>query len=887
MNHYEPEATEPARSHHRAIDDQFVSILPRRRTPLFIKIGSVLILLFLALTTVAFFAARHWTHQAMRDSLPQLDGTLSIAGLSAPVTVQRDGQGIPHIRAASLDDLIIAQGYVTAQDRLWQMDSLRRYVSGDLAEVFGASMVPHDRLQRTLQIRAAADRAFAVFPPEQMRWLELYARGVNASMEAQRSHLPIEFRLLRYQPAPWTPRDTIAVGIVLFQDLTTSFPQKLNREALTAKLPPELLADLYPVGSWRDHPPAQPPIDLTAPQEDIPDIPLDESQTKLTKPNSPRNPGAPRPDLRTWGSATQATASTNDLLILQQTLKTPTCESCRAGSNNWTVSGAHTASGKPLLSNDMHLTHSVPGIWYEADLESPTPSGTDFHVTGVSLPGVPFIVVGHNDHVAWGFTNLGADVQDVYIEHLRGTGESAEFESADGTWHRVLHQTEAIHVRGHKDVLLDVPATQHGNITTPIISGIFPTEKRTLSLGWTIYDPANISASLLYIDSAADWSSFTSAFSTFGGPAQNVVYADDQGHIGYHAVGKIPLRGSPKLTSAQPTPISPVPVDALDATQAWTSYIPFDQLPQSFDPPNGILATANSRVTPDDYPFPITSNWAAPYRNERIWKVLGSHEHLTPADMLALQTDVYSELDHVLAQRFAYAIDHSTTKDKRLHQAADILRNWNGNVDAEASAPAIVDAARDALWPLLLNPQLGPNPGAAAQLYTWGEKSYAEEQLIMHTPARWLPKNYANWDELLTDAVNKGLIEARAPFDLTKWQYGKAHSVGIEHPIFIQSPIFRRILGLPIGTGIQPQSGDGTTVKQVGSTFGPSERFTADLSDLDHSTLNLVLGQSGNPTSPWFLNQWPAWYKGTTYPLPFTKPAVDVATTHTLTLTPQ
>jgi penicillin G amidase len=894
MNHYEPEASEPARLLHRPLDEKVVSTPPRRRIPLFIKAFAVFIPLLCVLIVAAFFSARHWTHQALRESLPQLDGTLSIAGLSAPVTIQRDAQGIPHIRAASLDDLVIAQGYVTAQDRLWQMDSLRRYVTGDMAEVVGPSMLPHDRLQRTLQIRAAADRAYAVFPPEQMHWLELYARGVNASMEAQRAHLPIEFRLLRYQPAPWTPRDTIAVGLVLFQDLTTSFPQKLNREALTARLPPELIADLYPVGSWRDHPPAQPPIDLTAPQENIPDIPLDESQSKLTQPNPPTTPGAPSfasfakggvfaPSAnRLLRSSKESTASPQNLLTLQQSLKNP-CEECIPGSNNWAVSGAHTATGKPLLSNDMHLSHSVPGIWYEADLEAPTPSGADFHVTGVSLPGVPFIVVGHNAHIAWGFTNLGADVQDVYIEHLRGTGESAEYESPDGSWHPVLHQTETIHVRNGKDITLDIPVTQHGGITTPIISSIFPTEKRALALDWTIYDPANISASLLNIDSAADWTSFTSAFSTFGGPAQNVVYADDQGHIGYHAAGKIPLRGS----LIQPTPISPVPVDALDATQQWTSYIPFDQLPQSFDPPNGILATANARTTPDDYAFPITTNWGAPYRTERIWKVLSSSEHLTPADMLALQTDVYSDLDHVLAQRFAYAIDHSTTKDKRLHQAADLLRNWNGNVDANASAPAIVDAAREALWPLLLDPHLGPNPGAAAELYTWGEKSYVEEQLIMHTPARWLPKNYANWDELLTDAVNEGLIEARAPFDLSKWQYGKAHPVDIEHPIFSESPILNRILNLPIGTGIQPQSGDGTTVKQVGRTFGPSERFTADLSDLDHSTLNVVLGQSTNPTSPWFLNQWPAWYKGTTYPLPFTKPAVDAATTHTLTLTPQ
>src|SRR5580704_15937812 len=436
MNPYEPEASEPVRLLHRTPDEKFAGPSSRpRRVPLFIKIGAGLILFFLVFTTVAFFAAHHWAQKAMRDSLPQLDGTLSIDGLSAPVTVQRDAQGIPHIRAASLDDLIIAQGYVTAQDRLWQMDALRRYVSGNMAEVFGAKLIPHDRLQRILQIRAAADRAYAAFPPDQMRWLELYARGVNASMEAQRAHLPLEFRLLGYQPAPWTPRDTIVVGLVLFQDLTTSFPQKLNREALAAKLSPELIADLYPIGSWRDHPPNQPVIDLTAPQEEIPDIPLDESQTKLTKPEGPTNPGAPfMQSHRMSGSFAQSanrlprsnqesTASTSDLLTLEQSLKDTLCEECIPGSNNWVVSGAHTASGKPLLSNDMHLSHSVPGIWYEADLEAPTPTG-DFHVTGVSLPGVPFIIVGHNAHVAWGFTNLGADVQDVFIEHTRGTGDA-------------------------------------------------------------------------------------------------------------------------------------------------------------------------------------------------------------------------------------------------------------------------------------------------------------------------------------------------------------------------------------------------------------------------------------------------------------------------------
>jgi penicillin amidase len=268
--------------------------------------------------------------------------------------------------------------------------------------------------------------------------------------------------------------------------------------------------------------------------------------------------------------------------------------------------------------------------------------------------------------------------------------------------------------------------------------------------------------------------------------------------------------------------------------------------------------------------------------------------------MLALQTDVYSDVDHVIAQRLAYAIDHATapafTGDKRLHQAADLLRGWNGNVDADASAPAIVDAARTALWPILLNAQVKPAPESsstssrafdASQLYIWGEKAYAEEWLIMHTPARWLPSKYPTWDDLLTAAVAEGLRSAHAPFNLANWRYGTANPIDIEHPIFSQSPILQLLIGRPIGTGVQPQSGDHTTVKQVGRSFGPSERFTADLSDLDHSTLNIVLGQSGDPASPWFMSQWPAWYHGTTLPMPFTSPAVDATTTHTLTLTPK
>src|SRR5215471_765089 len=246
--------------------------LHSRRRKIFRRIIVILTTLFILLAIIGFITTRRWLRQSMSESLPQLDGAVSIPGLSAPVTIQRDAHGVPHIRAASLDDLLLAQGFVTAQDRLWQMDTLRRHGAGTLAEILGPSLLPHDRLQRTLLMRASADRAIATLPPDQLRLLQSYAAGVNASMELQRAHLPLEFRLLRYQPAPWTPRDSLLVGLVMFQDLTTSFTSELSREALTARLPQPLVADLYPVTTWRDHPPAQPLVGPTAPPKANPHV---------------------------------------------------------------------------------------------------------------------------------------------------------------------------------------------------------------------------------------------------------------------------------------------------------------------------------------------------------------------------------------------------------------------------------------------------------------------------------------------------------------------------------------------------------------------------------------------------------------------------------------
>ena len=917
---------EDVRSELAGLNDEFkrsdagLTTAGRRRSWRWLWALGGLFLLLVVVAVAGFFYGRHWMQGAVRNNLPVVDGQVQVKGLSAAVTVARDAQGVPHIQAGSMDDLVFAQGYVTASDRLWQMDALRRHGAGELAEVLGKGLVEHDRMQRTLQLRAAADRALAVLPTDQMHWLEAYSRGVNASMEEQQEHLPLEFKLLRYKPAVWTPRDSLLVGLVMFQDLTTTFPGKLDREALTAKLAPELLADLYPVGSWRDHPVAEKAVDLTAPQPEIEQVPLDESQSSVRggeegvpqglKPLSVGSgygtaeavpltrPTATRPTVRSIEATNEIRSAEHlrDLAKAKSVLAEMSarygCEGCFSGSNGWAVTGPKTKSGKPMLSSDMHLSHNVPGIWYMADLEAET-----FHVSGVTLPGTPFVIVGHNQHVAWGFTNLGADVQDLMVEHVRGSGANEEFEAGDGSWHPVLHQQEVIHVKGGADVELDVAATQHGGMATPIISGMYEHEKRVVALRWTVYDAANLTSPFYGVNAATDWQSMCAAMAKFGGPAQNMQYADDQGHIGYHAVGRVPVRGS----MTKPTALSSVPMDGRDPLGEWVGYIPFEQMPESFDPPGGLVATANSRVVPDRYPFPVTIDWAAPYRNERIWKVLGAKSGMVPADMLAMQTDVYSDLDRVIAQRLAYAIDHTETgssgKGKRLKQAADLLRVWDGTVSEESSAAAIVDAARAAFWPMILGPQLGvpmehhedakeKKTDDLLALYGWGEKAYAEEQIIMHESARWLPVKYKDWNALLTAAVEQGIEESKAPEDLKKWKYGKAHPVDIEHPVFSSQPLLGKVLGIRTGTGVEPQSGDGSTVKQVGRKFGPSERLTVDFGDLDNSTLNVVLGESANPASEWFMDQWQAWYHGTTFTMPFSDAAVKAATKHTLTLVP-
>ncbi len=816
-------------------------VRPRRAARLALAVLIVLVLL-----AIAAGGAGLWFYRAARGALPQLDGTLKAPGLTAPVSVIRDRHGVPHLTAGSPHDLFFVQGFVTAQDRLWQMDMTRRFAAGELAEVLGPDYVAQDRRQRILGMRAAAEAALAALPPEVREHLAAYAAGVNAYIASRRDRLPIEFRVLRYTPRAWAPADSMLVGLNMTEMLNLGYARDiLEREKVAAQLGPQLTADLYPVSSWRDHPPNQVEEPLEAPQP---------TSTRL------RSNAVPRADLLFPPGA-------SDFEALEGGLS--------PGSNNWVLSGAHTASGKPLLSNDMHHEHHIPNVWYEAHLVCAacpvnSASGTGFDVAGVTLPGLPYVISGHNRRIAWGFTNLGPAVLDFFEESFNAQGE---YLTPEG-WRAPQRRREVIHVRGKSDVKLEVVVTRHG----PIVTSLEPGETRKLALEWVLYDPAASRVPFYDIDSAGNWEEFTRALARFGAPAQNVVYADVDGHIGYHAAGLIPIRKAGDGLTPQP---------GGDGAHDWTGYVPFEQLPNVLDPPSGILATANGRVTPDNFPYLVANEWGEPYRTQRIYRVLESDRKFTPADMLELQTDVYSEFDRFFAERLVYAVDQNQQASARARQAADLLRKWNGGVSADSAVPSLLAAARTELTRRLLEPRLGrgsedPRSPAGWQRYRWFMSNVWLENILLRRPDRWLPPGTSSWDDLLTLVVERVISRPAVPTNLETWRWGEVAPLYLEHPLFGLVPVLRRYAG----PGLKPQSGNGNTVKQVGRGFGPSERLTVDFSDLDNSTLNIVTGQSGQIFSPYYMDQWPYWYQGRSFSLPFSAAAVEKASAHRLELRP-
>jgi len=803
-----------------------------------------LVLLVAAAIGYAYFLAK--------GALPKLDGQLTVPGLSVPVSVTRDSHGIPTIEALSLADLFFAQGYVTAQDRLWQMDIMRRYAGGEISEIIGPVTVEHDREQRVLGLRQVAAKTVASLPARDRGFVDAYTRGVNAFMQSHVDRLPVEFRILGYKPTPWNAEDCILLGARLVQELNHgTFAAALEREKILAKLGPELTADLFVNSSWRDRPPTMQPHRLSDEVDEKKKGSDDEDDDEDMDSGADSNVAVSMPQLPVeWRREPGLVA----------------------GSNDWVVAGSHTVTGKPLLSNDMHLHHQMPNLWYEVHLHA-----GDYNVVGVSLPGLPFVIVGHNERIAWGVTNVGPTVEDVYIETFN---EQGSYQTPQG-WVQPQHRQEVIHVKGKPDVTVDVVTTRHGPIISDLISG----ETRKLALRWTLYD--SLFDPFFDVDSAKNWGEFRHALSLLDSPGQNFVYADVDGHIGYQTTGHVPIRKGADGT---------LPVPGNDDAHEWNGYAPFEKLPSVFDPPSGVIGTANGRITPDGYPYTVSTEWDAPWRTERIYRVLESGKKFAPPDMLNLQTDVYSAFDRLCAEHFVYALDQVKNPSKRAQQARELMRDWDGRLTTDSAATTIEVHARQELTRLLLEPKLGAAPagnkadgyytGSLAPLswksYRWFMSSVWIENVLMKKPPRWLPQKYENYDALLTAAVEAAVAGPDAPADLATWKWGKFHPIEIDHPVLGKLPV----IGQWVQPGLHDQSGGSYTVKQVGRDSGPSERYTADLSNFDQSTLNTVTGQGGNFLSPYYMDQWKAWYEGTTFVLPFSTKSVNANKAHQLTLEP-
>ena len=743
------------------------------------------------------------------DSLPQLDGEASLPELKQEVSVARDRWGVPQIQASSLEDLVTAQGYVVAQDRLWQMDLIRRAAAGELSEIFGEAAIDADRENRVLGLRAAAERCAASADSANLAILQAYARGVNRYIDERSAMLPIEFRVLQYKPRPWTPADSLLVGAYMYKVLTNSWPMELRRAQVTQKIGPELARELFVEDSPLDHP----------------IVGIEPAKKEVT----------PTPKKAQRDSAAQQLWVSASNILRQLDAETEFA----FGSNNWVVNGTHTYSGKPLLANDTHLELDVPCIWYLAHLTAP-----GWNVKGFALPGVPLVIIGQNERIAWGFTNNGADVQDLYIETFNP--ENPREYKVNGKWMTAELRKEVIHVKGAADLTLDVTVTRHGPV-------VLREGTRGYALRWTATEPGGLSFGYPWLGQAKNWEEFRAALRRVTGPAQNGVYADVDGNIGYQVAANIPVRKNGH---------GEIPVAGDTDDFEWTGYIPFDELPTVFNPPGGIIATANAKVAGPGYKHFLTESWMSPYRTDRIWALLDNDRKFRPQDFIEIQTDLNSLPHRLLAEHLRKAAEKHAPKDARARWLIEQLPNWNGRASKDDVAISFLEFTRRSLRKRILEAKLGDD-----EMYHWWRSEVFLQNVLRDRPAHWLPSAYGNatsvsdgYDELLSRSADEAVkeMEARSGSNkIVQWRWGRFMQLAILHPL-ARSGFLRRHWSIgPIG-----QDGSSFSVKQTGRSLGPAMRFVADLSNPDNSLMNITMGQSGQYLSRYYEDQFPEWYEG-------------------------
>ncbi len=752
--------------------------------------------------------------------------TTTIQGISREVTVRRDGRSIPYIEAKTDADLYFVQGYTTASDRLWQMDLMRRLARGETAEIFGKAVLEEDKRWRRFNFAKIAEENLEFLTPELRAALDNYAKGVNAyiaSLDADT--MPVEFKILQYRPRDWKASDTIVVGKILSDALSSTWRNDLLRASLQ-NLPADKLSDLTNQVT---------PYDVVLFGTDTKTVAIAavaDSRVELS------------PSLLAAANATEAIrrASLERVGLYAEEL---------AASNNWVISGKHTADGKPLLANDPHLAATAPGIWYLAHLSTP-----DMRVSGVTFPGVPGIILGHNENIAWGATNVGPDVQDLYLETFNQKGE---YKTPTG-WQASVIRRETINVRTNplspatEPVAIDVVETRNGPI-------ILEDGGKKYALKWTAFDSQNNEFETFYQwNRARNWDNFKTALKKYGGAAQNFIFADVKGNIGWYAASRIPIRR---------TGDGSMPYDGSTNEGDWVSTIPFDDLPNLYNPQSGLIITANQRIVGTSYKYTQMSRDAAsPWRARRITDILTAKIKITMDDVRDTQHDSYNIPVVKLSKKI---VELNAASPETLA----VLKTWDGRMTADSRGSVLANEIRGCV----ANKIADANKPVPAYLI----RERILDSAISNNLSRWLPTGFTSYSDLFKscDAIARiSLADSkRLGPDDTKWTWGRIWVARFPHPLAVAP-----LIGGQFATPSVAIDGSGQT-PNVGSFV--SMRHIASPGNWDATRHVIPLGQSGNPKSPHFKDQFEAWRSGIPAVFPFSKIAVEKAATAIVVMLPK
>jgi penicillin amidase len=756
----------------------------------------------------------------LRTSLPQTTGTIAVPGLGSEAEIVRDGDGVVTIRADNEADAFYALGFAHAQDRLFQMEMMRRVGAGRLSEVVGADMLAFDTYMRILGLYRLAEAEAARLPDDMRATVEAYAAGVNAFLEVRRGALPPEFQLMGVDPEPWRPADSLVWGKLMAMQLSGNWSDELLRYRLSGKLSPAQLNELWP---------APPNDELGVPQAEKPD-----DRAGLSPAPSPAPGSSPGQALPRFAGAGEE----------------------RGASNSFVVAGSRSASGKPLLANDPHLGLQNPIQWYLVRMETP-----GLRLVGATAPGVPTLVIGHNGHVAWTFTTTHSDTQDLFLERLLpddptrylGPGGPMAFSTRE----------EIIKVNGEADVVLKVRQSRHGPILSDAPSLKWSDETQVLALAWPALASDDATALSLYrINRARNVDELRAALADFDSPMQNIVYADTAGSIGFVAAGRMPMRKKLRGAGVWRAP-------GWSGDYDWNGFLQVDALPQLVDPPAGWIATANNDIRPSSYSPFLGARWETPYRFHRIADLISGTPKHSVETLAAIQLDRLSPAAQELLPGLLSRMQGLPSGRQPEQSAADLMQTWDFNVGRERPEPLIFTAWLMELNNALLRDKLGDyfesfarfNFGDIGKLMVDGESPWCD---AVGTPAR------ETCDQRVTDAfvVAVGKLADDYGADPTRWRWGDAHQARFGHPVFDRIPVLRDLLHDPIAT-----DGDNFTVNRATprvdfqsvvypDVHGAGLRVVFDLADLDRSRFIIAGGQSGNLLSPHYGDQIERWRDG-------------------------